>query len=1046
MDYYEQQQFQDAMAAWAQARADKKARNEWSKLIERANSGDIQALHTIQNRLFQSGDTDRYEQWCSWGAERGDDLSIYRVAENLSYSGGIDDPTDESVRFLKYHAEKGTMWPMALYGLQVWNRDWNYEESAKYSRKAMEQGSLLGLRHLAFLLDQRGHKNWIHCDENGDSALALYQSALSGEFKASPNPPWNDNANNWWLERMQHEYQQIVDWNRELNEQKQRLLDESTQQLLALVGQEHIRDELNVMMREVKDYQTSLKEWTQSREGPRPRRPSFHFVLTGSPGTGKNELARSLAKRFFATSFTDSPDVIEVSRSDLVAGYIGQTAIQTKNVLDSAKHKVLFIDEAYTLKKDSSRDFGQEAIDTLLKFMEDNRGDLTVIVAGYQREMKGFLRSNPGLASRFNQTIHLRNLNLDELVEVWAQFCQNEGVNWYEDVEPGIRTFYKGVVGSEGFGNAREVRKLFENAHRRYKQRIRVEHPLNDLAPEGICFEDVFGHLRERIDSPAGKNDLNQLLAQLDQMVGLDSVKQEVRRFVDSELARFDDGDSWLERGNTSHMLLLGPPGTGKTEVARIIGKIMYLIGLVPEDSFTELSRADLVGAGSDGIEKTLSTLDSCLGGVVFIDEIYTLVDQSDTYSAGTSETLETLMKYMEDHRGEIAIIGAGYAEKLSKILEVNPGLESRFGVRLNFEAYNADDLTEIFKRMSSGRELIVDQKLLDSVRDHFGRLKRDESFGNAREVRNLVDAAERNARSRESRMGLDPAGTTLTQEDLPIKLAPTIGAFSQAEVEAVLGEVDQLVGVDSVKMSFNQLVAFAKVASKRKEAGLPYEQPSLHFAFTGPPGTGKTTVARLLGRLFKGLGLLSSGHLVEASRSDLVAGYVGQTALKTNEIVERSLGGVLFVDEAYALVEQGSENNYGAEAIAALLLAMENNRSDLSVIFAGYPREMEHFISTNPGLRSRVGNTIVFEPLEGSALYDVANRTLATRGYELSSSASLRLIEVLNSHSSDPEFGNARGVRRLIDEMIMKQSLRVSDLVDATAHDLTTIEVADLS
>lgn len=1046
MDDYRQGQQVDAWSVLGQALGNWANSKALQALADRAESGDRDALHSLQDAYLKAGQGEAWERWCHWGAEQEDELSIFRLTSAKSHSGNVEQPTDDSVAFIKYYAEKKLPWSMFVYGYQVGRLREEWDESIKYLRLAAERG-VSGAQYLAgFLLEKQGFKTWKTSDKTGDNALSRLQSLVDHPEQWSLPCPWLENAQDVYRDMASHVANQIKEELAENESREAHARAEAESIFRKLVGQEHVLTYANHVQADIHDYHDRLHAWSESREGKRPEPPSFHLILTGAPGTGKNEIARALGQWYFGNGYTETPEVVEVSRSDLVAGFIGQTAIKTQEVLASALGKVLFIDEAYNLKKDSSVDFGQECIDTILKFMEDNRGRITIVAAGYQREMKSFIRSNPGFASRFPETLHLKSLNLDQIADVFASMCGHAEVE-HEDIRPQLKKYFKSVVGKETFGNAREVRNLWERGFRRYKERLKAGEQQGAETYDGICFDDVFGHLREKIDSPAGRSDLEGLLQKLDSMVGLERVKTEVNRFVESELARFDDpDDSWLERRDTAHLLLLGPPGTGKTEVARIIGQIFHLIGLVPEDSFTELSRGDLVRTGVDAAAETVAVLDSCLGGVVFIDEIYTLVDRQSDYGIGSSETLETLMKYMEDHRGELAVIGAGYADKLAKILEVNPGLESRFGIRLNFDAYNADELTEIFQRMCVGKDLAIGEGVLDAVRTHFAGIKRDESFGNAREVRNLVDTAERASRSRESALADDPMGTTIQVSDLPVKAGPAIGALSQAEIDAVMAEVDNLVGVAGVREAFNGLVAFAKISDKRRIAGLPFEQPSLHYAFVGPPGTGKTTVARLLGRLFKGLGLLASGHVVEASRSDLVAGYVGQTALKTEALVERALGGVLFVDEAYSLVETSTENNFSAEAISTLLLAMENHRNELSVVFAGYTHEMEQFLATNPGLRSRVGSTIEFEALGVRALLEIAGRQLHGRGYHLSESATGALARAFEVLANDADFGNARGVRRVVDAMILAQSVRLADEADVSTDALSAITDADVA
>ncbi|BDG60005.1 AAA family ATPase [Caldinitratiruptor microaerophilus] len=279
-----------------------------------------------------------------------------------------------------------------------------------------------------------------------------------------------------------------------------------------------------------------------------------------------------------------------------------------------------------------------------------------------------------------------------------------------------------------------------------------------------------------------------------------------------------------------------------------------------------------------------------------------------------------------------------------------------------------------------------------------------------------------------------------------PRGAAPAAAADRPAEAEAVLAELDRLVGLGPVKRTVREIAAYAAIQALRRQAGLAADPMTLHMAFTGHPGTGKTTVARLLGRLFAALGLLSRGHLVEVERAHLVGEYIGHTAVKTREAVRRALGGVLFVDEAYSLA-RGGEKDFGREALDALVKAMEDHRDDLAVVLAGYPLEMEWLLAQNPGLRSRVAIHLHFPDYSPPELVQIADRMLAERQYVLAPAALVRLREVilLEPHRFRAQAGNARAVRNLLERAIRAQALRLAGRGPHTREELMTLTRQDL-
>ena len=275
---------------------------------------------------------------------------------------------------------------------------------------------------------------------------------------------------------------------------------------------------------------------------------------------------------------------------------------------------------------------------------------------------------------------------------------------------------------------------------------------------------------------------------------------------------------------------------------------------------------------------------------------------------------------------------------------------------------------------------------------------------------------------------------------------AATEGPAEKPDFDELMARLEELVGLESVKKDVKNLVNLMKVRKLRQENGLPVPPMSLHMVFMGNPGTGKTTVARLIAGLYAAIGVLSKGQLVEVDRSGLVAGYVGQTALKTQEAVKSALGGVLFIDEAYSL-SSGGENDFGREAIETILKAMEDHRDDLIVIVAGYDKPMERFLSSNPGLESRFNKYFHFPDYKGEELLAIFKAQCGKNGYLLTAQAEQAAGEMFNAlyENRDENFGNGRDVRNCFEDMIVRQSNRVAAMENPDRDALMAVLPEDL-
>lgn len=519
----------------------------------------------------------------------------------------------------------------------------------------------------------------------------------------------------------------------------------------------------------------------------------------------------------------------------------------------------------------------------------------------------------------------------------------------------------------------------------------------------------------------------DNLFAQLDNMTGLESVKTELRTMVNfAKIQRMRKEQNLQGDPVSLHMVFTGNPGTGKTTVARLVGKILYSAGLLQTDTFVECDRSSLVTPyrGQTAINVN-EIVDSAIGGILFIDEAYTLY-QSDDDKVG-KEAIDTILKRMEDDRDKLCVIIAGYTNQIRNFVDSNPGLASRFTRYINFMDYSKPQLVEIMKtmilsndyRLSSGVEYSLD-KLIDQILNVQG-----EHFGNARAVRTAFEKIRERHAARVAQLFKPSKADLYTITEFDIN--PKSLSLERPVLEDALKKLHSMIGLSSVKKSVDTLATLVQANQLQESRGMSIYRPSFHMVFTGNPGTGKTTVARLIGDILFSLGILSKGHVVEVSRVDLVGKYIGRTALQTLEAVKSALGGILFIDEAYTLINRDSRD-FGFEAVNTLLKEMEDRRDQFVVIVAGYTSEMEKFIESNPGLKSRFTKFIHFDDYGFQELKSIFIKFSSDNGYTISDDGLLSLnasISRLLAHKGD-YFGNGRDVRNLFEKTLERQALRI--------------------
>ncbi|HEV8222243.1 MAG TPA: AAA family ATPase [Streptosporangiaceae bacterium] len=557
---------------------------------------------------------------------------------------------------------------------------------------------------------------------------------------------------------------------------------------------------------------------------------------------------------------------------------------------------------------------------------------------------------------------------------------------------------------------------------------------------------------------------VDEAMAELDAMIGLSAVKDQVRSIAASiEAARRRALAGYGTEKPMQHFVFLGPPGTGKTAVARIIAKIFYAFGLLETPAVVEAHRADLVGEylGATAI-KTNELVDSALGGVLFIDEAYSLVNEGDGQGDRFgNEAVQTLLKRAEDDRDDLIIILAGYEKQMESFLSSNPGLTSRFAIRVSFPGYTPAELLQLADAAMARRGELLDpdaRPVLWRMFEDVGRRRLTDELGNGRFVRSLLEKAGQARDVRVMSASEEPSPSdlvTIQGGDLERAFTELSSRFrgyrDTPSLESALAELDELIGLDPVKRQVHEITAQLQVARLRDRQGLASQPPARHFVFTGPPGTGKTTVARILGRIFAALGLLVRPSVVEAHRADLVGEHLGSTAIKTNKLVDSALGAVLFIDEAYSLYNDGYSGGdaFGAEAVQTLLKRAEDDRDRLVIVLAGYTADMDRFLRSNPGLASRFGVRIGFPSYTPQELVRIAEMIAQQAGDSFADDA-LPVLDDIFRRACDEgridELGNGRFARSLFERACASRDLRIAHLGEtASAADLTTISAADL-
>ena len=794
-----------------------------------------------------------------------------------------------------------------------------------------------------------------------------------------------------------------------------------------LVGLDDVKKQLKTVV----DTYTYL----HSRKDIMKVRLSVNAIIIGETGTGKTALAEIIRDYFYQHKIIDKPKLTMVDAVDYQ-----RFVDKWDDNIKKAKDGILFFDNVQKLLPDRYSN-QVNPLDKLFVEMDKWDDNPIVIISGLPKGLDDFLTNNPAAQNRFKYIFRLPTPGYAELCEVCKQELRMKyGIAAYTpEAEHKLERYfqYQVKIKDDSFGYCHLAVKTAEDIFTSFISR----------GAEATMIEesDIRGYVPE-------ERTLDDILSDLDQYIGMDEVKKAVREIaysVQNSVQRAQRGLGEQQKAGI-HIVLTGNPGTGKTTIARKLGEILEAIGYLDSGHVVECDRAKMVSPYQGETPKVVDRLcDKAMGGILFVDEAYTLapVSQGGDRDNQGAQALEQLMKRMEDDRGKFVVIAAGYRTEMENLFRINPGVRSRFSYFLNIDDYNPEELYQIMQVFAKSKKYVFAPDAEELARKMITELydSRDKDFANGRTMRQLFDKITAKQAERLQKEDMSTKTNeelmTIIREDIPYE-APKAVDYTEC-----LEKLNGMVGLAAVKQEISNLAAFLNLQIRRGETNTFQGK---HYVFTGNPGTGKTTVARIMADVFRTLGILSRGQLVEADRSKLVSGYSGQTAIKTNQLIDSAMGGVLFIDEAYTL-KSSDQDSFGSEAIDTLLKRLEDDRGKFICIVAGYTDQMHDFIDTNPGLKSRFTQTIHFDDYTPDELTQIFVNLAKGKNFTVDDTtrdAVHRQFEQLYLRR-DKNFGNAREARRIFDAAVEKQSQRLMAEVnnpDFKDEDVYRITEADLA
>eukprot|EP00884_Botryococcus_braunii_P010997 jgi/Botrbrau1/1989/Bobra.0052s0031.1 len=732
----------------------------------------------------------------------------------------------------------------------------------------------------------------------------------------------------------------------------------------------------------------------------------YNTLFYGNPGTGKTTVARLYAEFLKEIGVLPGSAIKETTGAALVNG--GLTDLK-KLLTDLDKGGVLFIDEAYQLKP-AVNPQGAQVLDYLLPELENKRGKLVVVLAGYEKDMQKLIEYNEGLPSRFPLVFNFSDYSDEELCYIWQRNIDGDKLRFKVEDEKYARIAMRRLGrmrGRAGFGNARAVRNFYELTLKRQSARIIKERKFGgDPDPLLLARDDLLGP--KCIDESS-----SVALKKLSSMEGLAEVKKSVQNLLGliRTNAELEEQEKPL-KNITLNRVFLGNPGTGKTTVARRYGEILKDLGLLSKGEVIVKIPGDFIGSVLGESEKmTAAVIDSSLGCVLVIDEAYGLHSGKNAKDPYREAVIDTIVAKVQGVPGDDrCVLLLGYREQMQEMMrDANPGLSRRFQLEDAWEFEDFTD-TQLFRILRAKAKAAYGWEIPPKTAREAVRLLAKErmkpNFGNAGAVDNLLARAAQQMEDRTS--NIPPLERAALKTPEPEDFMSKVEAESPADPEAIFSDLIGCKSVLDILRGYKNTITLAN-----KQGRDPRKQMELSFIFVGNPGTGKTTVARRMGQLFQSLNILPNGNLVvSCTASDFITGYANQAAGKTRDVFRRALGGVLFIDEAYRLNPKIG-GPYMSEVLDEIvqILTEPQFHQKLVVIFAGYEAEIEAMLDVNPGLKSRVSQKLHFPDFSVDDACKLLRILLKDDDLSLSADAAKALESQMSILKAAPGWANGRDV-----------------------------------
>lgn len=783
-------------------------------------------------------------------------------------------------------------------------------------------------------------------------------------------------------------------------------------------------DEFKELIREkVRQYKILNSRTVKGRNIPM----TFDAVITGDTGVGKNAFVNAMTRYLYERGVIKQQFPTVISSPD---------PMELSDFFEQARGGVLCIDNVDRDLPRKEENYGDTLIyENLVKKLgtaTENMDDRPIVIFTGNGNLKKYI-SLHSLYNNFTFRFDFPAQSINELAEITKRKLEEDfGLVWTQKAYEKLKNVfaYSKRDSSVPFGNGHAAVKKSREIMQEFVLKVEDTNTVTVL-PE---------HVPGKEFKP---KTFDEVIKEFDKFVGVSEIKKslkEIAALVENErrLRKEEDKTPLLK----DHFLFLGNPGTGKTTMARLFADALTSMGVLPVGQLIEVSRKDLVGQWLGSTARLVEeAFNKAEGGVLFIDEAYDLKNSgNDSFG---QEAVNTLIKLAEDRRGRVVVILAGYTKEMGLFADANPGIKSRFNISVDFRDYKPEELEEIFRRLVKSNGYSLDESAEKGVPVFFKNmyLKRLKDFGNAREVRNAFDAALKRYSTRIANLkttgDFDPATErVLTMSD--------IGGDEgkQKSVEEVLDTLDDLIGMENVKEQIKSIANSIKGARRRMKSGLGKDDlQNIHIVITGNPGTGKTTVAKRLGEIFKALGVLTTDKVVERDRSNLVTALVNSGANNMNAAVDEAMGGILFIDEAYNLYnpQDSTGDKAGIEAVEALMKRMSDDAGKFVTIIAGYKDRINSFINNaNPGLKRRFTYWINIEDYSSAQLLEIFVKTAKSRNYILSEGALKKAQEKIERlvDNKDENFGNAGVIMNFFAKTLERQSNRLSPYFDDESID----------